>query len=261
MDEQRSKMKWVLFWVFIAIYIIVTLLTILALFFDLGNLATDYKTPLFTTFIIETGVGIITLFYSLFGLSRNETKETTPQVNSEIINNVSVVDDSPLDTEIQLNKPVDLLGSYKGQINSILSSESFSEQYNPAMMMFTSTDEDYTEFRPSVVLQLLKNPLISLNTTLADYMDSSYTLTKEMQDIIGKRKIRIGTNIAIQWFRVKFSNILGIKVDSDTVCTQFQKFVVSNELMGIVTIAYGDDTKPKDIKILQDLLNEFGIKE
>lgn len=261
MDEQSKFMKWILFWVFISFYVIITILTIFALFFELGNLAEDYKTSLFTTFLIETGVGIITLFYSLFGLNRGNKKESIHQVNSEIVDNVEVVDDSPLGTNIELNKPVDLLGSYNGEIKSILSSKSFLENYSPNMMVFASTDDEYLEFRPNVVFHLESNPLISLNITLADYMDSSYSITKEMQSMVGKRHVRIGNSIATQWYKANLSNVMGIKINSETTYTQFQKFVVSDDLMGIVTISYGDETKSKDIQILQDLLNKFGVKQ
>lgn len=261
MEEQRKKMKWILFWVFLTIYVIVTFLTILALFFNLGNLEVGYKSSLVATFIIETGAGIITLFYSIFSLKRPDKKNVIPPFSSEIQKDVEVVDDSPLGSKIQLNKPTDILGSYNGEIKSVLISKNFSEQYNPAMMLFLSSDTDYMNFRPTVVLQLVENPLIQLNMTLADYMDSAYAMTKEMQDIVGKRQVRVGNNIATQWYRAKLTNIMGIKVDVDIVYTQFQKIVVSDDLMGIITVSYADETKPKDIKILQDLLNLFGIKQ
>ena len=264
MDEQSKKMKWILFWVFIVIYIVVTILTILALFFGLGNLGENFKTPLLATFIIETGVGIITLFYSLFGLKKGGTTQNAapkPNVETEIQRNVDVVEDSPLGAEIELNKPVDLLGSYNGEINEQLSSKFFVDNYDPVMMVFRSSDGDYKEFNPNVVLQMEKNSLLELNMTLSDFMDSGYSLTSEMQHIVGKRQVRVGTNIATQWYRARLTNIMGIQVDTEIMMTQFQKIVVADDLMGIMTITYGDEAKPKDIKILQNLLNDFGIKK
>ncbi|MDO5969934.1 hypothetical protein Q4Q35_08940 [Flavivirga aquimarina] len=259
-DKQSITMKWVLFWVFIIFYIVITSLTILALFFDFGNLASNFKTPLFATFIVETGVGIIMLFYSLFKLKKEPKDKPFPKIDSEIVSNLEVVNDSPLGTEISLNKPVNLLESYKSEINSLLTSNKFLKQFNPAMMVFTSKDESYNEFRPTVVLQLDKNPLIDLNMTLSDYMDSTFSLTKDMQNIVGKRQVRVGTNIATQWYKINMKNVMGIKIDTDYIFTQFQKIVVSDDFIGIITISYGDETKPKDVKILQDLFSEFGIQ-
>ncbi len=261
MKKQDTQMKWILFWVFIIIFVLVTLLTILALFFGLGNLSEEFHKPLFTTFIIETGIGIITLFFSLFGLrKRSYSKVKGSSIETELINDVDIVKDSPLGTDIPLNIQVDLLGSYNGEINSLISSTDFLKQFNPSMMVFASSDNDYTEFRPNVVIQLENNPLINLNMTLSDYMDSAYSLTQEMQNIVGKRQVRIGSNMATQWFRINLSNLLGNEVKTDITYTQFQKIVITDDLMGIITISYGDETKPNDIKILQDFLNKFGIK-
>ncbi len=209
----------------------------------------------------SSGIGIITLFFSLFGLrKRSYSKVKGSSIETELINDVDIVKDSPLGTDIPLNIQVDLLGSYNGEINSLISSTDFLKQFNPSMMVFASSDNDYTEFRPNVVIQLENNPLINLNMTLSDYMDSAYSLTQEMQNIVGKRQVRIGSNMATQWFRINLSNLLGNEVKTDITYTQFQKIVITDDLMGIITISYGDETKPNDIKILQDFLNKFGIK-
>ncbi len=252
-------MRWVLFYVLIVLYVVVTTLTILSLFFGLGDLEVSFKKPLFITFIIEIGITITALFYSLFGLKKSPTQVLPKKIDTEIIRDVDVVNDSPLKTEIQLNSPVELLESYNHEIQSMLASEEFSKEFYPSMLLFTSLATDYKETTPTIVIQLLADPLPQLNMTLADYLDSAHAQTADMQNIIGKRQVRVGTTIGTQWYRAKLTNLFGKDVDLDIVYTQFQKVVVSDGRMGIVTITYGDETTPKDIKILQDVLKEFGI--
>lgn len=61
-------MRWILFYVFIGIFVSITILTILALFWGFGKLQEHYKTTLFTTFIIESVIAMITLFYTNYNL-------------------------------------------------------------------------------------------------------------------------------------------------------------------------------------------------
>ncbi|MCK9208024.1 MAG: hypothetical protein M0P66_13005 [Salinivirgaceae bacterium] len=261
MNNQNNLMRWILFGVFITFYVLITTFTIFALFFDLGNLSSEFKKPLFTTFIIETGIGIVTLFYSLFGLRRSANSSSLPKIESEIVNNVNVVNDTPIGADIYLNNDIDLLNSYNKSIKSRLTSEGFSTHFEPSMFVFASPDSDYKDFRPTIVIQIEKNQLNQLNMTLSDFMDSGYALTQEMNSIVGKRHVRIGNTTALQWFRCNLNKVMGLNLDSDVEFTQYQKIVISDDLMGIITISYGDETKPEDMKILQDLLQDYGVKE
>jgi hypothetical protein len=68
--ENKEKMRWILFWVFIVIFIVITICTIILIFFDFGAVRENERDLLFKVFIGEVGLAIITLFYSLFGLKK-----------------------------------------------------------------------------------------------------------------------------------------------------------------------------------------------
>lgn len=97
MNDINHKMKVTLFIVFVSIFLITAILTLLSLFFDLGNLTPEQKDIFVKGSILEVTAGIGALFYFLFGLQRNkknqqsanEYKETT---NANSSNNNSIVD-------------------------------------------------------------------------------------------------------------------------------------------------------------------------
>ena len=61
-------MRWVLFWVMTISFVVIFVATFFAVFFGFGKLDDVEKTQLFRVFIIEIGVAISALFYSLFGI-------------------------------------------------------------------------------------------------------------------------------------------------------------------------------------------------
>lgn len=263
-EEQNEKMRWILFWIFIGFYVVITILTILALFFGLGNLTEGYKNTLFTTFIIETGVGVIALFYALFGLKKAGEKET-PEVHVQTVesdekSNVKLVEDLPYKGVLDLNKHITLPEMYADNFRSLLDKQNFAARFKPNMYVFVSPDTAYQYFRPNVVIQTAPNQLTQLNITLADYMDSVFSETQKLQSIVGKRYIRIGANTATQWYEASASRIMGLETEMNTTFQQIQKVVVTDSLMGIITISYSDETTPQDQSILQQLLEEFGVK-
>ena len=64
-----NRMRWILFWVTIGIYSVVTILTILALFTNLVQIPEQFSNSLFNIFIGEAGLAVLALFYSLFKLN------------------------------------------------------------------------------------------------------------------------------------------------------------------------------------------------
>ncbi len=261
-EDQNEKMRWILFWIFIGLYVIITVLTILALFYGLGSLAEEYKKTLFTTFIVETGVGVVTLFYALFGLRKTSGNTVPPpaRIVTEVIHDVGLVTDLPYKGVIDLDKSTNLLESYNGNFRSLLGQNNFSAHFKPSMFVFISPDPNYTTYRPSVVIQIEKNQLTEMNMTLSDYMESVFTETQKLQSIVGKRYIRLGASSATQWYQADASRILGMDTNLKTTYQQVQKVVLSDKLMGIITISYSDETTPEDQNILQQLLAEFGVK-
>ncbi|MGE0569409.1 MAG: hypothetical protein AB7O73_15825 [Bacteroidia bacterium] len=191
--------------------------------------------------------------------TKTENKQSTIETNAK--RHIDVVTDSPLNAPIKLNEQIDLLSLINDKSRPMIYSKTFTEKFSPSMLIFVSKDNTYSKFKPTVVIQIEANPLEALNMTLADYMESSYTITKEIQTMIGERQVRTGSTAATQWYRCKLTNVFGMQVETDIEYIQFQKIVVSNDLMGIITLSYTDETKPDDIKILQELLLEFGIKQ
>lgn len=80
--QQEERMRWVLFWVFVSFFIMITLGTLGALFFELGSLDKDKLDILVYAFPIEIGAAIIALFYFVFGIERkNYSKERKVRLN------------------------------------------------------------------------------------------------------------------------------------------------------------------------------------
>jgi len=69
-EQERRLMRWILFWVFIALFVVIVLGTLAAVFLGFGNLRDTERSMLFNTFLVEIGVAIIGLFYSIFELKR-----------------------------------------------------------------------------------------------------------------------------------------------------------------------------------------------
>ena len=68
--DQKDKMKWILFLVFTILFVLIVLCTLAAMFFDFGNLQEKEREILLYAFIVEIGVGVVALFYSIFELKK-----------------------------------------------------------------------------------------------------------------------------------------------------------------------------------------------
>ncbi|NIM14948.1 MAG: hypothetical protein GTO45_23530 [Candidatus Aminicenantes bacterium] len=81
--KQNRRMKWVLFYVFVAIFVAIVTLTIMVVFFGFGDTTEQERDFLFKVFIGEVGIAMITLFKVLFGLKKKPVGEETaiPSVN------------------------------------------------------------------------------------------------------------------------------------------------------------------------------------
>jgi len=69
-DIQENKMKWVLFWVFMAIYVVIVFGTLWAVFLGNDNVTSSEREILFNAFVVEIGAAVIALFYSVFDLKK-----------------------------------------------------------------------------------------------------------------------------------------------------------------------------------------------
>jgi len=127
----RKKMQWIMFSVFLTLFVIITLATVLALFAGVGHLSDIEKSFLLKTFIGEVSAVIIALFYSLFGMNKSQpTEETVQEVTQEerrphpfchstlysVIHNEKYIDDNH---EYDLFSRQDLIDYDNGQYSSI----------------------------------------------------------------------------------------------------------------------------------------------
>ena len=78
-------MRWTLFLVVLSLFVLVTVLTLGAVFFGWFDVEDQYANTLFSLFVVEIGIATISLFYSLFGLFRkgrgSSTKNTVIQLH------------------------------------------------------------------------------------------------------------------------------------------------------------------------------------
>lgn len=68
--DQMTTMKFVLFWVFTGLFTVIVVLTLLSVFFGVGNPTPAERGVLFKAFIVEIGMAVLALFYTLFNLKQ-----------------------------------------------------------------------------------------------------------------------------------------------------------------------------------------------
>lgn len=76
-DEQMHTMRWVLFWIFVGLFVVIVIATLAVVFANVGSPTEDERALLFKLFVLEIGVAIATLFYSVFRLKRDDALATT----------------------------------------------------------------------------------------------------------------------------------------------------------------------------------------
>jgi len=72
--DQLIKMRWILFWVITSLFVLVVAATLGIMFLGGGNLNGQERSILFNSFIVEIGVAVFALFYSIFGLRKHAKK-------------------------------------------------------------------------------------------------------------------------------------------------------------------------------------------
>jgi len=68
--SQTTTLSWTLFWTFWAVYVLSAVGTLSMLFFGFGAVRDDERSILVNTFVVESGVAVIALFYALFQLRK-----------------------------------------------------------------------------------------------------------------------------------------------------------------------------------------------
>ena len=70
MDTSNEKMKWILFWVFILLFVLAVLGTLSVVFLGMGMPTETEREWLVKGLILEVAACVIALFYSIFGLKK-----------------------------------------------------------------------------------------------------------------------------------------------------------------------------------------------
>ncbi|PAJ71631.1 hypothetical protein CJF42_25685 [Pseudoalteromonas sp. NBT06-2] len=83
MDTSNEKMKWILFWVFISLFILAVLGTLSVVFFGTGSPTETEREWLVKGLILEVAACVIALFYSIFGIKKSN-ESNSDKVLSDI---------------------------------------------------------------------------------------------------------------------------------------------------------------------------------
>lgn len=76
MDTSNEKMKWILFWVFISLFVLAVLGTLSVVFLGIGSPTETEREWLVKGLILEVAACVIALFYSIFGLKKPNEPNT-----------------------------------------------------------------------------------------------------------------------------------------------------------------------------------------
>jgi|OM-RGC.v1.010255790 hypothetical protein len=71
-NSSNEKMKWILFWVFISLFVLAVLGTLSVVFLGMGTPTETEREWLVKGLILEVAACVIALFYSIFGLKKND---------------------------------------------------------------------------------------------------------------------------------------------------------------------------------------------
>ncbi len=260
-EKQIEWMRWSFFGVVLVFYVIITGLTVIALFTSLVQVDPQFKKLLFGAFILETGGAFFGLYYTLFGFTAEGKREPLP---TNLIQNVDVVTESPLGIPVDLTKIVtqaSLFDSYMSMLYGYAATNDFKQYFEPSMSVFLAKGGMNPHgFTPNAVLSIERNPLGLLNQTLADYARDTFSQVDQALQITGERQARIGTDQAVTWYHFRKPLSTEDNPERTVDLLQYQKIVVAGDLMGIVTVTYGIKSDPDHIRILQQLVSQFGVK-
>lgn len=73
-SKQYHWMRWILFWIFVVLFLVIVVCTVLAVFFGIGSPSEAEKSLLFKGFLGEIGAAVVALFYAIFGIRRGQSQ-------------------------------------------------------------------------------------------------------------------------------------------------------------------------------------------
>ncbi len=192
------------------------------------------------------------------------------KVNTQSVPNATIVDEPILQKPIDLRAPVQ-----EGQLMPYLPGgespfpEEFFQYFEPQLIQFNA--KGYSGgFMPTMNFARQPNPLPLLNVTLSEFMEGVHSITGGIFELLGseafqskgQRQVRSGKDAAVQWYTIDFVAPTPEKPDHKIELIQFQKYVVTGDQMGIMTITYATtQTDPEHISCLHKLLSDFGVRK
>lgn len=82
-SKQYHLMRWILFWIFVALFLLIVVCTVLVVFFGIGSPNEEERSLLFKWFLGEIGAAVIALFYAIFGIRQAQFKQAVTLDESE----------------------------------------------------------------------------------------------------------------------------------------------------------------------------------
>lgn len=89
MNKQDTQMKWILFWVFLILFIVMVLGTLGIVFFDFGAPTENERELMVYGLILEVAACVVALFHSIFRLKKEDNLEINiEELKDEIKNDI-----------------------------------------------------------------------------------------------------------------------------------------------------------------------------
>lgn len=249
-DPHEASMRTVFFWTFWVLFVSVSILTILALFFGVGDLDERYEGWLVGAFLVELAVFVFALGRSLFGLARLEGASP-----DQIDGDPAVVEDSPLGTPISLETEAEsedqLALVLTRTLGDLVAKPEFWRAYGVEYCVFTE-QEPTTSFRSNLVVTI--DDLGSMDppvTSLAEHVDRVFAELQQSESprVVSNRQTRPGLQTIVQWYTLE------VPTDEEPVrVQQVQKFTAVGNLVTLIQVSYWEETDPEHVRVLQEVL-------
>jgi c-di-AMP phosphodiesterase-like protein len=261
---KKHVLQKVFFWTLFPLFIIICILTILALFTPVIKIDPEYKKPIVYAFVLEVAILVAALFREVFGLKKKEQEGEVPKQDIKIVaKETETVDDAPIGV-IKLNKEVvhDKIVIQQTPdkfVRNLLSKEEFQKKFFLRMIMYEALDRTGS----NINIELRPNTLGQLDITLKQYQEHELAALGSIFSIKdSKKELRVNNTgtMSLSWYTLLVPN--PNKPGEFIEVMQYAKHVVVEDIIAILAISYNPGiTHPENIRILQALLEEFGTEQ
>jgi hypothetical protein len=252
-NNLKIPIQKILFGLFVACFIVIFFLTIIAIFTNSLKIDEEFKKPLFYSVIIAVVSGIVSLFYFVFGM-----KQGVEGGRVNTVTGLDIDEDNPFEAPVTLNGEVQIEESVIANFLSkkILGNQ-LKEKLIPKQMMLIYESAESSN-QGNVVFIVQDNPLPKLNMTLAEYMEFSHDMINSILPT-NAREVRIGqnNNIAIQWYNA----ILHLPDKTTREVQQVQKLLIKDNCLIILQLTMTPKTSPENKRMFYEICENFGIEQ